>query len=357
MSRKILCFIDNLGAGGAQRQLVGLTRMLAERKYTLEVCTYQNNNFFKENIETECIKCVQIGDEFTPKWKLFRMLYKHFKESKPDVVISYLERPSMIACALRMLGLKYRLIVSERNTNTSFSKQDWLRFQMFRIADYVVPNSHSQAGFIKEHCSFLSRKTVTITNFCSFLDFKPEKRERKSVPEIIVAASIWPPKNTIGFLDAVNILSKKECKFHVSWYGLVDESPYYNECRDKINDLGLSDYISLLPKTKKLAEKYREADYFCLPSFYEGTPNVLCEAICMSLPSICSNVCDNPIYVKDGENGFLFNPKDPDDIALQIEKLLSIDDAEYQKFSARSRSIAEEKLSESIFIEQYIKLL
>lgn len=354
---KILVFIDNLGAGGAQRQLVGLTRMLADRKYIIEVCTYQNNNFFRENIKSQGIKCVQIGDEFTPRWQLFIMLYKYLKERKPDVVISYLERPSMIACALRMLGLKYKLIVSERNTNTSFSRQDWLRFQMFRIADYVVPNSHSQANFIKEYCPFLSKKIITITNFCSFLEYEPEKRERKSVPEIIVAASIWPPKNTLGFIDAVYILSRKERKFHVSWYGLVDESPYYRECRDKIKHLGLSDYISLLPKTKNLAEKYREADYFCLPSFHEGTPNVLCEALCMSLPSICSNVCDNPIYVKEGINGFLFNPKDPDDMALNIEKLLSLSDEEYQKFSASSRSIAEENLSESIFLEQYIKLL
>ena len=357
MIRKILCFIDNLGAGGAQRQLVGLTQMLAEREYNIEVCTYQNNNFFRENIESHGIKCVQFGDEFTPKWKLFRMLYKHFKESNPDVVISYLERPCMIACAFRMLGLKYKLIVSERNTNTSFSKQEWVRFQMFRIADHVVPNSHSQAEFIKEHCSFLSKKITTITNFCSFLEYEPEKRERKSVPEIIVAASIWPPKNTLGFIEAIHILSMKERNFHVSWYGLVDESPYYRECRDKIEKLGLSDYISLLPKTKNLAEKYREADYFCLPSFHEGTPNVLCEALCMSLPSICSNVCDNPIYVKEGINGFVFNPKDPDDMALKIEKLLSLSDAEYQNFSSSSRSIAEENLSENIFIEQYIKLL
>lgn len=355
--KRILCFTDNLGAGGAQRQLVGLTRMLKVAGYNVEVCTYQDNNFFKENIESNGIHCTQIGNEHTPKLKLFRMLFNHFKQSNPDVVIAYLERPCMIASAFRMMGLNYKLIVSERNTNTSYTKQDWLRFQMFRIADYVVPNSHSQAKFINEHCSYLKKKTVAITNFCSFLEQSVSDRTRKIVPEIVVAASIWPPKNTVGFIEATKILKQKGIKFHVSWYGLVDESDYYLHCKALINEYALEEYVDLLPKTKQLVQKYKEADYFCLPSFYEGTPNVLCEAICMSLPVICSNVCDNPIYAQEGINGFLFDPKSSVDIAEKILSALQLNEAQYMNYCSSSRSIAEDKLSEDKFIKQYIQLI
>lgn len=354
---KILCFIDNLGAGGAQRQLVGLSRMLKEKDYQVNVCTYQDNNFFKDDIESNGIVCTQIGNDKIPRHQLFKMLYSYFKTYKPEVVIAYLERPCMIASAFRLLGLKYKLIVSERNTNTDFSKQNWFRFQLFRIADYVVPNSHSQANFIKEHCPFLTKKIVTITNFCSFLDYTPQPKRRNLIPEILVAASIWPPKNTIGFIEAIRLLVNRNMSFHVSWYGLVEESDYYKQCKDLIVKYNIENYIVLLPKTKQLAKKYSEADYFCLPSFYEGTPNVLCEAICKSLPSICSNVCDNPIYVKEGENGFLFDPTSSEDIADKLKLALSLTDEEYEKQCIAGRKIAESTLSEDKFIEQYVNIL
>lgn len=354
---KIILFIDNLGAGGAQRQLVGLARMLKNNKYEVEVCTYQDNNFFKDELMSYGVDCKQIYVDKTQKIRLFYDLFKYFKNDGADVVISYLERPSMIASIFKLLGLKYKLIVSERNTTQFMTRQEKIRFNLFRVSDYVVPNSHSQGIFLQKHASYLSDKIRTITNFCSFLEQKPLKRKRREIQEIIVAASIWPPKNTIGFINAVKILAERNIKFHVSWYGLTEPDDYYRQCCQLIEEHNLKNYIELLPKTKQLAQKYNEADYFCLPSFFEGTPNVLCEAICMSLPIVCSNVCDNPIYVKDNQNGFLFDPTSSEDMADKIESLLMVDDNSYNQFCMESRIIAEQTLSEDKFINQYLKLL
>ena len=72
---------------------------------------------------------------------------------------------------------------------------------------------------------------------------------------------------------------------------------------------------------------------------------------------MCSNVCDNSHYVIDGRNGVLFDPMNPKDIADKIEKILSQTDEEYQTYRKMSRTIAEEKLSQNVFIEKYLKLL
>lgn len=353
---KILCFIDNLGAGGAQRQLVGLAKMLTEHHYDVLVAYYQNDFFFKSYLDESKVQNALISSS-SSKVLLLYNIYKFFKSYKPDLVISYLESPSIIACVLRLFGLKYKLVVSERNTNVHYQKRDNLRFQLFRIADYVVPNSYAQENFIKKHFAFLTPKVKTITNFCSFLDYKIEQKKRRNVPEIVVVASIWPPKNTLGFIKSVGILKERGMKFHISWYGKTGETSYYHQCIEILNSLGLSEVIDLLDKTKDIANIYREADYFCLPSFYEGTPNVICEAICMSLPVICSDVCDNGIYVHQGENGYLFDPNDEIDIANQLEKALSINHQKYCEFSAKSRIIAEQYLSESLFLEQYNRLI
>ena len=353
---KILCLIDNLGAGGAQRQLVGLARMLVSRNYDVIVTYYQDNTFFKKELIDNGIEALLIPLS-NNKVKNFFIIYNYINKIDPQVVISYLETPSMLVCAFRLLGLKYKLIVSERNTNVKYSFCDRIRFLLFRVADYIVPNSLSQQHFLEDRCPHLRSKIVTITNFCSFLDYKAERKQKRDVPEIAIVASIWASKNTIGFIEAVKILKSKGVQFHVKWYGIYEYSPYVKECVELINTLGLEDTISLLEKTKNIKDVYEKADFFCLPSFFEGTPNVICEAICMSLPVICSNVCDNSIYVHEGENGFLFNPNNPEDIADKLMKIISIDDATYYAYCNNSRMIAEKLLSEDKFVDKYIRLI
>ena len=48
--KKILCFIDSLDAGGAQRQMVGLAVMLKEKGYNVKVLVYHDNPFFLQTL-------------------------------------------------------------------------------------------------------------------------------------------------------------------------------------------------------------------------------------------------------------------------------------------------------------------
>ena len=96
---------------------------------------------------------------------------------------------------------------------------------------------------------------------------------------------------------------------------------------------------------------------FCLPSFYEGTPNVICEAISTGLPVACSDVCDNHIYVMTGQNGVLFDPNNPNDMANKISHLLNLYDVDFQEYQRNSRNIAVGKLSKESFVDAYIKII
>ena len=141
-------------------------------------------------------------------------------------------------------------------------------------------------------------------------------------------------------------------------YGLTDViTEYQSKAFELIKNYYLGDIFKLLPKSINIANKYREADYFCLPSFYEGTPNVLCEAIAMGLPVACSYVCDNPIYVENGVNGYLFNPNDSDDMANKIQKLILLDNEKYQFYCENSEKIAHDKLEKETFLNKYLEIL
>lgn len=352
---KILCLIDALGPGGAERQMTGLALMLKKKGYSVEVVYFELKDFFVHQLEENGVLVKYIPASLG-KLRLMGKIRREIKTYKPNVVISYLQSSCIIASLLKLTGLKYKLIVSERNTNLNKTIRDAFRFNLFRVADYVVPNSYSQQKFINEHFPFLNAKNRVIVNFVDIEIFHPVEKERGNT--IVVAATLWKSKNTLGFIKAMKILKDKGITFHVKWFGKVKEqNAYLMECEQLVRQLQLQNEVELLDKTQQIADEYRKADYFCLPSFYEGTPNVICEAMASGLPIVCSNVCDNGRYVEDGINGFLFDPKSPEDIALAVESMLAVDDVDYKKYCKESRRKAEEKLSKERFIESYLELI
>lgn len=356
--KRILCLIDSLGPGGAQRQLVGLATFLKEHGYDVIVASYHDNRFYVDHLLSTAVPYVYLkkaGRNLTRIWHIAR----YIRIVKPDVVISYLETPSVCACVAKLFNRRFKLIVSERNTTQHTGHNELIRFNLFRIADYVVPNAFAQEDYIKSSFPNLSDKVFTIPNFVDLNHFVPASgKKRRDIPEIVIAATIWTSKNTLGFIDAVIQLKEKGCKFHISWYG-KDKThlDYFIQCAEKIKRFGVDGYIELKEKTTKIKDAYQDADYFCLPSFYEGTPNVICEAMACGLPVACSDVCDNSKYVEEGVNGVLFDPKDAEGTSEAIARLLSLSDSDYKSYSAKSRILAEEKLSKEKFVESYIKLI
>ena len=358
---KILCLIDSLGAGGAQRQMVGLATFLKEKGYNVVVAIYHANKnelFYADNLLSAGVPYIFLKKaerNLTRPFYIARFISRY----KPNVVISYLETPSICACFSKFFNRKHRLIVSERNTTQQTGINEKIRFNLFRLADYVVPNAYAQEDYIKKTFPFLFKKTIVIPNFVDLEHFVPPVcHTRREVPEVVVVASIWASKNTLGFIDAVAALRDKGYKFHISWYGINDIwVEYINQCRVRIEKLDLSDYVELKEKTTHIKEVYQNADFFCLPSFYEGTPNVICEAMACGLPVVCSDVCDNSRYVLSGENGFLFNPNQIDSIVYSFEKLFALSDDDYLAFRKNSREKAEKKLSKEVFIKSYINLI
>jgi len=356
--KRILCLIDYLGAGGAQRQMLGLAKCLKENGYEVILATYFDQCFYQEDLSSHGIQYVCIkkaGSVATRPWYIARFI----RRIHPDVVISYLETPSSCACIARLFNHRFKLIVSERSTTQHTGLKERIRFNLFRVADYVVPNAYSQEKYIKTTFPFLSSTVVTVPNFVDLEYYLPIlNRQRRTIPEVMIAATIRPLKNTLGVIDAVASMKEKGIRFHISWYGRNEQyQAYYDQCLDRIERLGVGECIELKNKTTQIKECYQNADCFCLPSFYEGTPNVICEAMACGLPVACSDVCDNSRYVIEGENGFLFNPKDTNSIVAAFERLFSLSDEAYRAYGHQSRKLAEQKLSKEAFLNAYLKLI
>lgn len=354
--KKIICFTDSLGSGGAQRQMVGLACMLKEHGYDVSVVLYYDAPFYKPmldeaSIESTVVKNVNYIGRI---WSM----YKYFRRTKGATIIAYQETPALIACLLRPFIRCSKLIVSERNTTQTISKMDRLRFWLYRFADHIVPNSFSQASFIGKQYPKLEPKITTITNFVDTDYFCPKDRSDFALTRtntIVVVGSSKPQKNFLRFVDAVKIMVDDGVRFSVSWYGIFPE--YLDEFRKYVDTIGLGDILKVYGPTQNIGDVYHSADFFCLPSLFEGFPNVLCEAMSAGLPVACSNVCDNPYIIGKTIGGIMFNPLDVNDMSNKLKKMVSMTNEEWQQRAQINRNIAEELFSSDMFFSNYCKLL
>lgn len=358
--KRVLLLTDSLGAGGAQRQLVGLAIMLKNRGYNVKVVSYLNHSFYKSMLTDSKVnfECLDIDSKLC-LFKLIRVIRKY----KPDVMVSYQTIPNILACIASTIT-HVKLIVSERNTHQTLGFNDKIAFALYRLADWIVPNSYSEQKFITKNYKELAYKTITISNFVDLEQFYPGNHEMKRPTRILVVASVKASKNTKDFIRAFKKAKDKGCDAIVEWYGInpieteiLEYVHYTEECVSLIKHLGLEKDFYLLPKRKDIDIAYREADIFCLPSFFEGTPNVICEAMASGLPIIASDVCDNAYYVHCGQNGLLFNPHDMNDITDKIITACAMDIHSLQTWGKESRCIVEQLCSEKVFIEKYIDLI
>src|SRR5262249_30735572 len=113
----------------------------------------------------------------------------------------------------------------------------------------------------------------------------------------------------------------------------------------------------LHPDTTKVPELFRRADAVVLPSFYEGLPNSVCEAMSCGRPVLASRVSDMGNLITDGDNGFLFDPHSPTEMADAIVKLVQLPVADREAMGMRGRRRAETLFRPESVLAKYTEVL
>ena len=76
----------------------------------------------------------------------------------------------------------------------------------------------------------------------------------------------------------------------------------------------------------ELNEVYRSSDIYVLPSYHEGFPRTIWEAMANSLPVVSTNVGSIPFFLKDSINSILIEPRNIEEIVNSISKLINNSD-------------------------------
>ena len=126
--KKILLITENLGSGGAERQLCGLASMLTEAGYPCRLITYVENQFYEPFLRQNGVDYQFVPELWNKNTRVIRVA-KYVRQFKPDVVISFLPSVNKTMCLAKLL-FKAKLVVSERNNNTRITRADKVQFNL-----------------------------------------------------------------------------------------------------------------------------------------------------------------------------------------------------------------------------------
>ena len=359
---KILCVIDILGSGGAQRQLVNLAIGFKERGHSVSFLVYHHHDFY---VDTLIQSNIDVNEIIEPNY--FRRLIKmrrFIRMGDFGAVLSFLEASNFI-CEFSGFPLrKWKLVVGERSANPLILKSIKLRlFRWFHLfADHVVANSNENIRMVRMINPLLKNCHV-IYNTVNFEHWKPDVnyipfKNRKF--KLIVAASHRYLKNLNGLIEGVNLLSEKEKEqLLIEWYGDKIVGEYfdnsYPEAIKLIDKFNLSNLFIFHPAIHNLPDVIKTANAVGLFSFYEGLPNIICEAMSAGKPVIASNVSDIRILINN-EN-LICDPHSPNSIKSVISYLLLCNEQEYKEISNQNILSAKTFFDKNQIVNKYLKLM
>ncbi|MDD3401319.1 MAG: glycosyltransferase family 4 protein [Eubacteriales bacterium] len=281
--------------------------------------------------------------------KTYRDCKRIFREEKPDMVYAFSGAKAVIYglmakpkgckgyCTINGLGsvfrseggLKNRLVrlVMEMLYTMALKKSDGVMFQNCDDLEVFV----NKRLLSREKTSIINGSGVNLDKFA--LTPMPNKASFLFVGRLLF------DKGIAEFIAAAKATKEKYPQAQFSVVGPLDSNP----TAIKIEDMDeCSNVVEYHGKRDDVDRFYRECSVFVLPSYHEGTPRTVLEAMATGRAIITTDAPGCRETVKDGDNGFLIPVGDSK--TLEEKMLWCIEHGdEVKRMGQRSRTIAEEK--------------
>lgn len=283
-------------------------------------------------------------------WKSYRKTVKLFKEMKVDVL--HVHTP--IAALIGRLAAKTARVPTVIYTAHGFYFHDNtlpIRKKLLvllekigaKCGDFIMCVSSEDAQSAVDYRIADKEQIAYVGNGVNIKHYDPKRfsindriqlRETYGIPEDApvfgIMGRLVKEKGFFEFFEAAAIVKSSfpEAKFLV--VGDLLPSDYdgsKNEMKARIEELKLKDSIIFAGMVDDPAPSLACMDVFCLPSYREGMPISLMEAMSMGIPCIATDIRGCREEVVDGVTGFLVPVGDPKQLADKMAWMLNNQDA------------------------------
>ncbi len=305
----ILILCPSFYGGGAERVACRLASFLAERNRVYLLCLRNE----RETYPLPGSVRLFVMPAYSGDWEEVDRLRADFIRKTEEILqiraaVSFLFSMNRINV---LSGGPAKVVCCERNDP---ALRDLLRMpqigELYRKADCVVFQSAAVRDLfdetVREHAVILPNPVEV-----SCL-------RTGGTHWIVNIGRLVPQKDQETLIRAFAAFYRTHPDYRLSLYGDGELEP---ELRELASSLGAGDAVSFEGTVSGIHPAIADAEIFVLSSLYEGLPNALLECMMMGFPCISTRFRGADEVIRDGENGLLTEPGDPDRLAEALTRL------------------------------------
>jgi len=352
---RILHCVPSLGGGGAERQLTYLVKELVQIGCDVHVAyVHDGPNMDRLRATGATLHRLPALSNYDPQ--ILVRLVTTIRKVNPDIVQCWLAQMEVLA-GLASVLTRTPWVFSERSCEEAYpaSIRALLRLRMGSIATAIVANSEGGERYWRSHarpqlrCQII-RNGLPLDEIASAPTATgAEAGITEGEPLVLAAGRFGPEKNFDAIIRALGLVAAS----HRVQAICCGEGPLRRDLDELVAGGGLGDRVRITGYAPNLWSLMKRANLTVSVSFFEGSPNVVLEAMACGCPLVVSDIAAHRELL-DEHSAILVDPRDPQRIANAVIEVLNNPEAAAKR--ARVASDRVQRYSQSAIARQYVDL-
>jgi len=308
---RVLYIIDTLEMGGAEKSLLDITQRF--ENYTPVFLTLYKGNYLKSAFLKKDIKVIALDQEKSvSENSLAHLVQEQIDKIRPVIVHATLLKSCLISRKLTKKIVQFKLVNSL--VNNTYSLQRYKTLQPIRALKLFKTQLRDIMSASKVDCFFSNSQTIKdTTSKAIFLDnnkiiviyrgrdpelFNLEVNKKlkeslfRGLDKIFLnVGRLIPQKGQSDLIRAFALYLNKSGKN--DGLAIAGSGPDLENLRKLALDLDIVNHVKFLGKRNDIPALLAISDFFVFPSYYEGLPGSLIEAVFSRTPIIASDIPEN----------------------------------------------------------------
>jgi glycosyltransferase involved in cell wall biosynthesis len=320
----VMHLTDTLEIGGAERMAVSLANALPRGQFAPHVCTTRRSGPLSDAIEADVGQLSlnrQHTLDFNALWRLIRYIRKN------DIHILHAHGTAVFVSAAASMFWPYPRLVWHIHYGRHAAKgsSGWQYRAIRRRIGWSIAVSEPLAGWANKIVGIPTDRVEYIPNFSTsslgptaHVDLPGEPGMR-----IVCVANFLPEKDHLTLVRAMEKVVRAQPRAQLLLVGGGKTSQWGKAVVSEIERVGLGNNVSLLGQRRDVPGILEAADIGVLSSEVEGLPLALIEYGQAALPVVVTAVGQCPDVIDYGKAGIIVEPRNDDEIAGAILRLLA----------------------------------
>jgi glycosyltransferase involved in cell wall biosynthesis len=337
---RITLLVTGLANGGAEKQFVVLSRHLRACGWDTDVISLlpatrdsSSTQRFVTELEESGIPLWSAGFQKGPAVAPgLAALFRRLRHRRPQILCTFMFHANVCGKLVGRLAGVPVIVSSIRNERFGARWKDHAEARTQRLSDVTVVNSESVAASLHARGVLHRDRCRIIPNAIDFSPFVARaasvraatRRELGLGDDVftwLVVSRLDPHKDHASLLRAVARLRQHASPLRLLVAG---DGALREQLRGLCRELSLDDTVSWLGFRDDVPSLIAASDASVLASRWEGSPNVVLEALAGGLPVVATDVGGNRDLLVEGASGFLLPPGDVSALTSAMQRVMSL---------------------------------